>query len=250
MSDNKIAIVTGGGSGVGRTVALSLSEAGWVVIVAGRSADPLAQTAALAPNGRVNAMQADVTNEASVDALFDNVVAKHGRVDFLFNNAGINVPKVPLDELPVSKLREIVETNLIGSMLCARAAMRVMKAQRPSGGRIVNNGSVSAYAPRPNAAPYTATKHAITGLTKSLALDGRAAGIVCGQIDLGNIATDMTTYMTGAGALQPTGQMLSEPQFPIEEVGRAVCYMASLPHSANIPFMTLMASTMPLYGRG
>jgi NAD(P)-dependent dehydrogenase (short-subunit alcohol dehydrogenase family) len=248
--DNKVAIVTGGGSGVGRTVALSLAEAGWNVIVAGRRADALAETATLASSGRITAVQADVTNEASVDALFDKVVAQHSRLDFLFNNAGVNVPKVPLDELAVASLREIIEVNLLGSMLCARAALRVMKAQRPSGGRIVNNGSVSAYAPRPDTAPYTATKHAITGLTKSLALDGRAAGIVCGQIDLGNIATDMTTYMTGTGALQPNGQTVSEPQVPIEEVGRAVCYMASLPHSANVPFMTLMASTMPLYGRG
>jgi NAD(P)-dependent dehydrogenase (short-subunit alcohol dehydrogenase family) len=245
-----IALVTGGGSGVGRAVALAMASEEWTVIVAGRRADALAETVKLADTGTIVAKAVDVTDAKAVDALFDAVIAEHGRLDFLFNNAGVNVPKVPLDELPVAKLRELIDVNLFGAMLCARAALRVMKAQQPSGGRIVNNGSVSAYAPRPNTAPYTATKHAITGLTKSLTLDGRAAGIVCGQIDLGNIATDMTSYMTGTGALQANGTTLTEPQFSIEEVGRAVTYMASLPHTANIPFMTLMASNMPLYGRG
>jgi NAD(P)-dependent dehydrogenase (short-subunit alcohol dehydrogenase family) len=195
------------------------------------------------------AVPADVTDEASVKVLFETVVNTFGRVDLLFNNAGVNVPAVPLDELSVADLRTIIDVNLVGSFLCAREAIRVMKAQSPQGGRIINNGSVSAYGPRPNSAPYTATKHGITGLTKSITLDGRAFNIACGQIDIGNAATEMSAYMT-AGAVQANGTVAPEPRIASDHIGRAVAHMASLPNEANIPFMTVMATSMPLYGRG
>jgi NAD(P)-dependent dehydrogenase (short-subunit alcohol dehydrogenase family) len=251
MTDIKrTAIVTGGGSGVGRAVALALCAGGWTVIVAGRRPEALGETAQLASGtGRVVPFVADVTGERSVDELFDRTAADFGRLDLLFNNAGINVPLVPLDELSVADLRSIIEVNFVGAMLCARAAMRTMKAQSPQGGRIINNGSVSAYAPRPNQAPYTATKHAITGLTKAIGLDGRAFNIACGQIDIGNAATDMSAYMQ-SGAMQADGTMKSEPRISSAHVGEAVLHMANLPLGANIPFMTVMATTMPLYGRG
>ncbi|TPE50996.1 SDR family oxidoreductase [Amaricoccus solimangrovi] len=245
----RIALVTGGGGGVGRAAALALAGDGWTVAVAGRRAEALEETAALAEPGRVIALPADVSDPDSVDRLFAALLARHGRLDLLFNNAGVNVSKAPLDELAVEEVRTIVEVNLLGALLCARAALRAMKAQSPRGGRIINNGSVSAYAPRPHSAPYTATKHGMTGLTKSLALDGRPFGIVCGQIDLGNVATDMTSYMA-VGAEQADGSVTAEPRMPLGEAGRAVLYMANLPPEANIPFMTLMAPGMPLYGRG
>jgi NAD(P)-dependent dehydrogenase (short-subunit alcohol dehydrogenase family) len=251
MSQNsRIAIVTGAGSGVGRAVALALCNDGWTVALAGRRVEPLQETVAKASDAaRMHAVPADVSDEASVAALFETVVEKFGRIDLLFNNAGINVPTVPLDQLEVADLRTIVDINLIGSFLCARQAMRVMKAQTPQGGRIINNGSVSAYGPRPNSAPYTATKHAITGLTKSITLDGRAFGIACGQIDIGNAATEMSAYMQ-AGAVQANGTIAPEPRIASDHIGRAVAHMASLPLEANIPFMTVMASSMPLDGRG
>ena len=250
MADTgKIAIVTGGGSGIGRAVAQALAGAGWRVAVAGRRADALEATAALAAAGQIVPIVTDVVDEASVDALFDETVRRLGRVDLLFNNAGVNSSPVPLDQLDVAALRAVIETNVIGSMLCARAAMRVMKAQRPQGGRIINNGSVSAYAPRPHQAPYTASKHAITGLTKSIALDGRPFGIACGQIDIGNAVTDMSAYMS-AGAMQADGSSKPEPRIPVSQVAATVVYMAGLPLEANIPFLTVMASGMPLYGRG
>jgi NAD(P)-dependent dehydrogenase (short-subunit alcohol dehydrogenase family) len=251
MTDIKrTAIVTGGGSGVGRAVALALCKGGWTVIIAGRRQEALTETVKLASGtGRVVTIVADVTDEHSVDALFDRVAADFGRLDLLFNNAGINVPTVPLDELSVADLRSIIDVNLIGTMLCARAAMRIMKAQSPQGGRIINNGSISAYAPRPNQGPYTATKHAITGLTKSITLDGRAFNIACGQIDIGNAATDMSAYMQ-SGAMQADGTIKPEPRISSTHVGEAVLHMANLPLEANIPFMTVMASAMPLYGRG
>ena len=247
MAENTIAIVTGGGSGIGRSVARTLAGAGWTVVVAGRRLDALEATAA--GHGGIHPIAADVTDAASVDALFDETVSRFGRLDLLFNNAGVNVPAVPLDELKVEDLKSIIDVNLFGVMLCARAAMRVMKAQSPQGGRIINNGSISAYAPRPNAAPYSATKHAITGLTKSITLDGRAANIAGGQIDIGNAVTDMSAVMA-SGTLQANGTTMSEPRMDVDHVGKAILHMASLPLEANIPFITVMASAMPLYGRG
>jgi NAD(P)-dependent dehydrogenase (short-subunit alcohol dehydrogenase family) len=247
MVDKKIAIVTGGGSGIGRNVALTLAGGGWTVVVAGRRLDALEQTAA--GHDGIHAIAADVTDAASVDQLFDQTVARFGRLDLLFNNAGVNVPAVPLDELKVEDLKSIIDVNLFGVMLCARAAMRVMKAQSPQGGRIINNGSISAYAPRPNAAPYAATKHAITGLTKSITLDGRGANIAGGQIDIGNAVTDMSARMA-SGTMQANGSVMSEPRMDVGHVGKTILYMANLPLEANIPFVTVMASAMPLYGRG
>ncbi len=248
MADSRIAIVTGGGSGIGRAVALSLEGAGWTVAIAGRKADTLDETVGKGA-GRMLPVVADVTDPASVDSLFDTVAGKYGRVDLLFNNAGINAAVVPFDELPVEQLRAVLDTNVWGAMLCARAAMRVMKAQTPQGGRIINNGSISAYSPRPNQAPYTASKHAITGLTKSIALDGRKFNIASGQIDIGNAVTEMSAYMQ-AGAMQADGTMKPEPRMPVARVGETVTYMAGLPLDVNMPFVTIMASGMPLYGRG
>ena len=251
MTNNmRTAIVTGGGSGIGQAVGLALCAAGWIVIIAGRKVETLERTRQLAQGpGLIEAHVVDVTDDASVEQLFDAVVERHGRLALLFNNAGINVPAVPLDQLSTAELRSIIATNLLGSFLCARAAFRVMKAQTPQGGRIINNGSVSAYAPRPNSAPYTASKHGITGLTKSLVLDGRTFNIACGQIDIGNATTDMSARMA-TGAMQANGTTMVESRIPAELVAEAVVYMANLPLEANIPFVTIMASGMPLYGRG
>jgi NAD(P)-dependent dehydrogenase (short-subunit alcohol dehydrogenase family) len=247
---SRISIVTGGGSGIGRAVALALAKDGWTVVVAGRRRDALDETAGLAAGpGRIEAIAADVTDADAVDALFDAVVKQHGRVDMLFNNAGMTVSNVSLDELPVAELKSILDVNLLGSMLCARAAMRVMRAQQPQGGRIINNGSISASTPRPFSAPYTATKHAITGLTKSIALDGRAYNIASSQIDIGNATTDMTQRMA-TGILQADGSRRTEPRMPVSEIGSAVVYIANLPAGTNVPFLTVMATNMPLYGRG
>jgi NAD(P)-dependent dehydrogenase (short-subunit alcohol dehydrogenase family) len=241
----RTAIVTGGGSGIGQAVSLALCADGWTVVIAGRKVETLERTRQLAEgSGLIETHVADVADDASVEQLFDAVVERHGRLALLFNNAGINVSPVPLDQLST-----IIATNLLGSFLCARAAFRVMKAQTPQGGRIINNGSVSAYAPRPNSAPYTATKHGITGLTKSLVLDGRAFNIACGQIDIGNATTDMSARMA-AGAMQAYGTTMVEPLIPAKLVAEAVVHMANLPLEANIPFVTIMASGMPLYGRG
>jgi NAD(P)-dependent dehydrogenase (short-subunit alcohol dehydrogenase family) len=230
-------------------VALALAGDGWQVIISGRSIDTLKETERMATTGQVVPIVADVTDAVAVDRLFDEAVSRFGRVDLLFNNAGVNAKPLPLDELPVDQLRAVLDTNILGSMLCARAAMRVMKRQDPQGGRIINNGSVSAYAPRPRQSAYTASKHAITGLTKSIVLDGRTFGIACGQIDIGNAATDMSTYMQ-AGAMQADGTMKPEPRIPVSQVGATVAHMASLPREANMPFVTITASGMPLYGRG
>lgn len=246
---SRIAIVTGGGSGIGRATARALSAAGWTVAISGRRRDALEETVAMAGAGPIEAIAADVTDPASVDTLFQTVVERHGRLDLLFNNAGANVRGIPYDELAVSDLLKVVNTNLIGSMLCARAAMRVMKAQTPQGGRIINNGSVSAYAPRPNSAPYTASKHAITGLTKALSLDGRPFGIACGQVDIGNATTEMSASLA-TEAQQANGSVLAEPRFDASEVGDMVVHMAGLPLTTNVAFVTIMATTMPLYGRG
>lgn len=242
------AIVTGAGSGIGRAVAAELAAAGWTVALAGRRRAALDETAA--PLGDAALVHpCDVTDEAEVAALFAATVARWGRVDMLFNNAGIFPPARPIDELPVADWRAAVEVNLTGAFLCLQAAFRQMKAQTPQGGRIINNGSISAHAPRPMSSPYTATKHAITGLTKSAALDGRAHGIAVGQIDIGNAASEMTAKMSG-GVMQADGAIRPEPVMDVIHVARAVRHMAELPLDANVLFMTVMATAMPFVGRG
>ncbi|MEI2414656.1 SDR family oxidoreductase [Orrella sp. JC864] len=250
-AQNKVAVVTGAGTGIGRAVALELLANGYRVALAGRRREPLEQTRTAAGEDAVRALvvPTDVTDEHSVRALFDQAQREYGRVDVLFNNAGRNSPAVPIDELPVAQWREIVEVNLTGMFLCAQAAVRVMKNQDPQGGRIINNGSISAYSPRPLSAAYAATKHAVTGLTKSLSLDGRAHNIACGQIDIGNAATDMTTRMA-EGVLQADGSLKAEPRMDVAHVARAVLHMSELPLEANVQFMTIMATAMPFVGRG
>ncbi|MBW8848198.1 MAG: SDR family oxidoreductase [Burkholderiales bacterium] len=240
----KIALVTGAGSGIGRAVARALARDGWTLALMGRREAPLLETL---PGALI--LPADVADEAQVDAAFAQLRERFGRLDLLFNNAGISAPPVPIDVLTVSQWRAVVDTNLTGSFLCARAAFVLMKTQSPRGGRIINNGSISAHAPRPNSAPYTSTKHAITGLTKSLSLDGRAFDIAAGQIDIGNAATDMTEKMQ-RGVPQANGQIAVEPRMDVEDVARAVVYMASLPLTANVQTMTVMARDMPFVGRG
>jgi len=247
---HKVAIVTGAGSGIGRAVALALLKEGYAVALAGRRADALAGTAALAPEGsRTLAVPTDVTDPAAVRALFDAVSAEFGRLDLLFNNAGASAPGVPLEELTFDQWRAVVDVNLTGVFLCTQQAFRLMKAQTPRGGRIINNGSLAATTPRPNSAPYTATKHAVTGLTKATSLDGRAFDIACGQIDIGNADTEMAAK-NKAGILQANGTVLAEPTMDLEHVARAVVYMAGLPSGANVQFLTVMATTMPFVGRG
>lgn len=245
----RIAVVTGAGSGIGRASALGLAKAGYAVVVAGRRADELDRTVAAAAGGTVVACPTDVTDEASVAALFTLVRERFGRLDVLFNNAGMGAPAVPLDELPIEKWRQVVDVNLTGSFLCAREAMKIMRAQDPRGGRIINNGSISAYAPRPYSAPYTSTKHAVLGLTKSISLDGRADRIVCSQIDIGNAATEMTERMT-AGVLQADFSVKVEPRMDVRHVADAVVHIANLPLDVNILTMTIMANDMPFVGRG
>ena len=251
MRDGKIALVTGAGSGVGRAAAVALARDGWHVVAAGRRAQLLAETSEQCEReaGSGSAVAADVSDPDSVAALFETVRADHARLDLLFNNAGTAAPPVPIDELDFEQWRRVVDVNLTGSFLCAQQAFRLMKTQDPSGGRIINNGSVSAHAPRPNSAPYTATKHAITGLTKSLSLDGRPFGITCGQIDIGNALTRLTTRMH-EGMPQPDGSIRPEPTMDAAHVGRAVAYMASLPADTNVLTMTVMANGMPFVGRG
>ena len=247
----KVALVTGAGSGIGRATALALLQAGYRVVLTGRRADALKETAAKAGVLASNALPvpADLTDPAAVKALFAAIQAAHGRLDVLFNNAGMGAPAVPIDELSFEQWKAVVDINLTGVFLCTQAAFRMMKNQTPKGGRIINNGSISAYAPRPFSAPYTATKHAITGLTKAVSLDGRVHDIACGQIDIGNAATDMTERMT-KGVLQANGEMMVEPRMDVAHVANAVVHMASLPLDANVQFMTVMASKMPYVGRG
>jgi|SRR5581483_4672813 len=247
----RIALVTGGGSGIGRAAALALAAEGFTVVVAGRRRDVLDAVAREAASaGRsVVPIPADVTDPTSVDALFAEVRERFGRLDLLFNNAGTSAPAIPIDELTYEQWRAVVDTNLTGPFLCTQRAVALMKAQRPRGGRIINNGSISAHSPRPNSAPYTATKHAITGLTKSTALDGRAFDIACGQIDIGNAATEMTDGIA-RGAMQADGRMAPEPRMDVSDTARAIVYMASLPLSANVQFMTVIATNMPFIGRG
>jgi NAD(P)-dependent dehydrogenase (short-subunit alcohol dehydrogenase family) len=244
-----VSVVTGAGSGVGRVVARALLDAGHRVALAGRRADRLVGTADLAPAGHVLVVPTDVTVEASVDALFATVRERWGRVDVLFNNAGTNVPATPLEDFTVEQWSKVVDTNLTGAFLCARAAFRVMREQDPQGGRIINNGSVSAHAPRPDAVAYNASKHAITGLTKSISLEGRRHRIACGQIDIGNAATPLTERMAG-GVRQADDSVVAEPTMDVAHVADAVRYMAGLPLDANVQFMTVMATTMPFIGRG
>ena len=243
----KTAIITGAGSGIGRATAIVLAKAGYQVALAGRRVDALEETVHLAGSGL--AVVTDVTDPKQVKALFDKTTGEWGRLDVLFNNAGYNAPMVPLDELPFAELRAVIDINLIGAMLCAGEAMRVMKAQTPQGGRIITTGSLSAHMPRPLTAAYTASKHALTGLTKSILLDGRAFGITASQIDVGNAATDMSGYME-TGALQADGQRRVEPRMDVTRVSETVLHIAELPSEANVPFVTVMASGMPFYGRG
>lgn len=245
----RIAVVTGAGSGIGRASALALAKAGYAVVVAGRRKDELDKTVAMAAGATVVAVPTDVADEASVADLFKLVKDRFGRIDVLFNNAGMGAQAVPLDELPVEKWKQVVDVNLTGSFLCAREAMKMMRAQDPKGGRIINNGSISAYAPRPYSAPYTATKHAILGLTKSISLDGRADRISCSQIDVGNAATEMTERMT-AGVLQADFSVKVEPRMDVRHVAEAVVHVANLPLDVNILTMTVMANDMPFVGRG
>ena len=248
---DKFALVTGGGVGIGKAAALKLAAAGWHVAVTGRRLEPL-QAAAREIEGagrRALAVTCDVGDPAQVRALFEAVEAAFGRLDLLFNNAGVGAPAIPMDELSFEQWKAVVDANLTGAFLCAQGAMRLMKTQRPQGGRIINNGSISASAPRPNSAPYTSTKHAITGLTKSIALDGRPFDIACGQIDIGNALTEMAFRMT-QGVPQADGRIAVEPTMDPNEVGDAIVHMASLPLSTNILTMTIMATKMPFVGRG
>ena len=247
MAD-KVALITGGGSGIGRASALALAEEGFAVVLAGRRAEVLEETAAEA-SGEALAVPTDVSDPASIRNLFARAREAFGRLDLLFNNAGIGAPAVPLEELSYEQWTGVVSVNLTGVFLCTQEAFRIMKDQDPRGGRIINNGSVSAHVPRPNSAPYTATKHALTGLTRSTSLDGRQYGIACGQIDIGNAETRMTERME-AGLPQAHGQEMVEPRMHVDNVARAIVYMAGLPLDANVQFITVMATTMPYIGRG
>ena len=246
---SKIAIVTGAGTGIGRAVALALARHGWKVALAGRRREPLDAVSHEAPSGTTRVVPTDVAQQASVKALFDDVKGAWGRVDFVFNNAGVGAPAIPLEDLSLDQWKNVVDINLTGMFLCMQEAFRVMKAQEPRGGRIVNNGSISAHAPRPNSAPYTATKHAVTGLTKVGSLDGRKYDIACGQIDIGNAATEMAARMA-SGVPQANGQIAIEPLMDVGHVGDAVRHMAELPLAANVQFLTIMATKMPFVGRG
>jgi NAD(P)-dependent dehydrogenase (short-subunit alcohol dehydrogenase family) len=251
MANSKIALVTGAGSGIGRAVSLALQSAGYSVALAGRRAVELEQTAVLAKpsGGKMLPVPTDVSQPDSVRALFARTGKTFGRLDVLFNNAGANAPGVPMEDLTFEQWCAVVGVNLTGAFLCAQEAIKLMKAQQPRGGRIINNGSISAHVPRPRSAPYTATKHAITGLTKCISLDGREYDIACGQIDIGNAATEMTERMT-AGVPQANGTTMVEPRMDVQHVAEAVLYMASLPLNANVQFMTVMATKMPFAGRG
>jgi NAD(P)-dependent dehydrogenase (short-subunit alcohol dehydrogenase family) len=244
-----VTIVTGAGSGIGRQVAVELASRGHRLVLAGRRADPLQETAALCAGTDVLAVPTDVRDADAVDALFAAAVRRHGRIDLLFNNAGMSGPAGTIDELDPADWATVIDTNLTGSFLCARAAFRAMRSQDPQGGRIINNGSISAYVPRPGTVAYAASKHAITGLTRSIALDGRPFGIACGQIDVGNAETAIAAAMA-SGVPQPDGTVRPEPTMDVAEVGRAVAHMAGLPLDANVLFMTIMATTMPYVGRG
>jgi NAD(P)-dependent dehydrogenase (short-subunit alcohol dehydrogenase family) len=250
-ASGQVAVVTGAGSGIGAAVAVALAGAGWSVVLAGRRPEPLAALAQRgdALPGALDPVPADVTDEPSVRSLFDQAVVRHGRVDLLFNNAGLGGPARDLDAVPLAEWDAVVSVNLTGAFLCTREAFRVMRGQQPRGGRIINNGSISAHAPRPRSVAYTATKHAITGLTKATALDGRPYDIACGQIDIGNARTGMTQAMI-AGVPQADGSLKPEPRMDVADVARAVLYMAQLPLDANVANLTVTATKMPFVGRG
>lgn len=245
----KIALVTGAGSGIGKAVAIALHRDGWEVVLAGRRERPLLDTAAACGNDTVLVVPTDITKPQSVKSLFAKTIETYGRLDLLFNNAGVSGPAKPFEELTLDDWQGVVDTNLTGSFLCAREAFGIMKRQDPIGGRIINNGSISAHVPRPQSAPYAASKHAITGLTKAIALDGREFDIACGQIDIGNASSAMTQKME-AGIGQADGSLKIEPTMKVEDVGRTVVYMAGLPLNTNVPFLTIMANGMPYMGRG
>jgi NAD(P)-dependent dehydrogenase (short-subunit alcohol dehydrogenase family) len=248
--NGKVAVITGAGSGIGRAVAAAMHGAGYAVVLAGRRLARLEETAAAAGGGgRMLPVPTDVGQPDSVKALFARTREAFGRVDVLFNNAGSGAPAIPMEELTYAQWMEVVNANLTGAFLCAQEAIRAMKAQQPRGGRIINNGSLSAHVPRPHSAPYTATKHAITGLTRCISLDGRAYDIACGQIDIGNAVTEMSERLA-VGALQPNGSIVPEPRMEVQHVADAVLYMANLPLAANVQFMTVMATKMPFIGRG
>src|SRR6202167_3633091 len=251
MAAKKVALVTGAGTGVGRAAALALMKEGYAVVLAGRRIEMLEAVAAEGAQtpGESLTVSADVGDPASIKALFAKTKERYGRLDLLFNNAGIGAPAMPIEEIPLDKWQAVVATNLTGLFLCTQEAIKIMKAQNPRGGRIINNGSISAHTPRPGAAPYTATKHAVTGLTKQTSLDCRGYDICCGQIDIGNAATPLTEKMV-QGMLQADGRTLPEARMNVDDVGRAVVYMASLPLDANVLFMTVMANKMPFVGRG
>jgi NAD(P)-dependent dehydrogenase (short-subunit alcohol dehydrogenase family) len=246
---DKVAVVTGGGSGIGAAAAIALAGDGWQVVIVGRREQALTELAGAYPDLGLDPIPADVTDEESVRALFAQTVNRHGRLDLLFNNAGMASPSRDVDEVPLAEWQAVVDLNLTGAFLCTREAFAIMRRQQPQGGRIINNGSISAHSPRPRSIAYTATKHAITGLTKSTALDGRAYDIACSQIDIGNAATDMTQTMS-EGVLQPDGSLRPEPTMAVADVARAVVYMASLPLDANVATMTVTATKMPFIGRG
>jgi NAD(P)-dependent dehydrogenase (short-subunit alcohol dehydrogenase family) len=248
---DKVAVVTGAGTGIGKAVALALTQDGFAVVLAGRRADKLQETAKEAGNAKTLAVPTDVSDPEQIKALFARTKQEFGRLDLLFNNAGIGAPPVPMEELPLETWKKVVDTNLTGVFVCTQEAVKIMKAQDPKGGRIINNGSISAHTPRPRAAAYTATKHAITGLTKQIALDHRNDSILCSQIDIGNAATPLTDRMVqGQGILQPDGRMMIESRMNADDVGRAVVYIANLPLDTNVLFLTIMANQMPFYGRG
>jgi NAD(P)-dependent dehydrogenase (short-subunit alcohol dehydrogenase family) len=251
MAAEKVALVTGAGTGIGKAVALALARDGFAVVLAGRRIDKLEETAKEAGNARTLVAPTDVSEPEQIKALFARTKETFGRLDLLFNNAGIGAPAVPMEELPLATWKKVVDTNLTGVFVCTQEAVKIMKAQSPKGGRIVNNGSISAHTPRPRAAAYTATKHAVTGLTKQTALDHRNDMILCSQIDIGNAATPLTERMVqGQGVLQPDGRMMVEARMNADDVGRAVVYIASLPLDTNVLFLTVMANQMPFYGRG
>lgn len=245
----KVAVVTGGGSGIGAATARALAAEGWSVVLAGRRAEALRAVADQDGTGALRPAPTDVADEASVKALFDRVVDEFGRVDLLFNNAGLFAPPREVDAVPLAEWEAVVAVNLTGAFLCTREAFRVMRAQQPNGGRIINNGSISAQVPRPRSVAYTASKHALTGLTKSTSLDGRPYRIACGQIDVGNAATEMTEAMA-QGVLQADGSVRPEPRMDVADVAHAVVYMASLPLDANVANLTVLATAMPYVGRG
>lgn len=246
---DKIAVVTGAGSGIGRAVAIALFNDGWTIVLAGRREEQLFETANACDINRTLVVPTDITIPESVQHLFSQTTKTFGRLDLLFNNAGIGAPAKPFEELSLEDWQRVIDTNLTGAFLCAQEAFKIMKQQNPQGGRIINNGSISAHVPRPLSAPYTASKHAVTGLTRSISLDGRAFNIACGQIDIGNASSEMTKKME-EGILQADGSHKIEPTMKVEEVGRAVAFMASLSPGTNVPFLTIMANQMPYIGRG